>query len=186
MLEFDRIYNSDCIEGMKQIESGKVDLIVTDPPYCISYKTGWRADDHRFSKEILNDDNEQLIIDYMSECYRILKDDSAAYIFCSDKDMQVDHLVPKNRGCYSRWSDKEGKFVVFHGDDSMENYMPSCRSCNLRKRDMSLEQFRSEITRQAKGLLNGKASFQVKMSLAYGLIEEHFDRQIVFYFEKFK
>lgn len=28
MLEFDRIYNSDCIEGMKQIESGKVDLIV--------------------------------------------------------------------------------------------------------------------------------------------------------------
>lgn len=42
MLEFDRIYNSDCIEGMKQIESGKVDLIVTDPPYCISYKTGWR------------------------------------------------------------------------------------------------------------------------------------------------
>lgn len=87
MLEFDRIYNSDCIEGMKQIESGKVDLIVTDPPYCISYKTGWRADDHRFSKKILNDDNEQLIIDYMSECYRILKDDSAAYIFCSAKTL---------------------------------------------------------------------------------------------------
>lgn len=102
------------------------------------------------------------------------------------KDMQVDHLVPKNRGCYSRWSNKAGKFVVSHGDDSMENYMPSCRSCNLRKRDMSLEQFRSEITKQAKGLLNGKASFQVKMSLAYGLIEEHFDRQIEFYFEKFK
>lgn len=28
------------------------------------------------------------------------------------KDMQVDHLVPKNRGCYSRWSDKDGKFVA--------------------------------------------------------------------------
>ena len=68
----------------------------------------------------------------------------------------------------------------------MENYMPSCMSCNLRKRAMSLEQFRSEITRKAKGLLNGKASFQVKMSLAYGLIEEHFDRQIEFYFWKFK
>lgn len=34
MLELNRIYNSDCIEGMKQIESGEVDLIVTDPPYC--------------------------------------------------------------------------------------------------------------------------------------------------------
>ena len=87
MLEFDRIYNSDCIEGMKQIESGWVSLIVTDPPYCISYKTGWRAYDHRFSKEILNDDNEQLIIDYMRECYRILKDDSAAYVFCSAKTL---------------------------------------------------------------------------------------------------
>lgn len=40
MLELNRIYNSDCIEGMKQIESGEVDLIVTDPPYCIAYKTG--------------------------------------------------------------------------------------------------------------------------------------------------
>lgn len=48
--------------------------------------------------------------------------------------------------------------------------------------NMSLEQFRSDITRQAKGLLNSKASFQVKMSLAYGLIEEHFDIQIEFYF----
>jgi hypothetical protein len=26
MLEFDRIYNSDCIEGMKQIESGGGEL----------------------------------------------------------------------------------------------------------------------------------------------------------------
>lgn len=33
---------------------------------------------------------------------------------------------------------------------------------------------------------NVKASFQVKMSLAYGLIEEHFDRQIEFYFAKVK
>ena len=100
--------------------------------------------------------------------------------------MQVDHLVPKNRGCYSRWRDKGGKFVVSHGDDCRESYMSSFRSCNLRKREMSLEQFGSDITRQAKGLLNGKASFQVKMSLTYGLIEEHFDRQIEFYFEKFK
>jgi len=92
MLELNRIYNFDCIEGMKQIESGEVDLIVTDPPYCIAYKTGWRADDHRFSKEILNDDNEQLIIDYMSECYRILKDDSAAYIFCALLERMKDRM----------------------------------------------------------------------------------------------
>jgi 5-methylcytosine-specific restriction endonuclease McrA len=102
------------------------------------------------------------------------------------KDMQVDHLVPKNRGCYSRWSDKVGKFVVSHGDDSMENYMPSCRACNFRKRDMSIGQFREAIKEQAKGLLKGAAKFQVSMSIAYGLLNPAFDKPIVFYFEKFK
>ena len=100
------------------------------------------------------------------------------------KDMQVDHLVPKNRGCYSRWSDKEGRPVVSHGGDCMENYMPSCRSCNLRKRDMSLEQFREAIKEQAKGLLKGAAKFQVNMSIAYGLIKPAFDNPVEFYFEK--
>lgn len=56
--------------------------------------------------------------------------------------MQVDHFVPKNRGGYPRWSDKEGKYVVSHGEDSMENYMPSCRACNFRKRDMNIEQLK--------------------------------------------
>lgn len=102
------------------------------------------------------------------------------------KDMQVDHLVPKNRGCYSRWSDKEEKFVVLHGDDCIENYMPSCRSCNFRKRDMSLEQFREAIKEQAKGLLKGAAKFQVNMSIAYGLIQPAFDNPVEFYFENFK
>ena len=41
MLEFDRIYNSDCIEGMKQIESGgggkialQYSLILLGAAYC--------------------------------------------------------------------------------------------------------------------------------------------------------
>lgn len=32
-LQLDRIYNMDCLEGMKQIEPKSVSLIVTDPPY---------------------------------------------------------------------------------------------------------------------------------------------------------
>ena len=100
--------------------------------------------------------------------------------------MQVDHFVPKNRGGYSRWSDKEGKYVVSHGEDSMENYMPSCRACNFRKRDLNIEQFRESIREQAEGLLRGAAKFQVSMSIAYGLLNPAFDKPIVFYFEKFK
>ena len=102
------------------------------------------------------------------------------------EDMQVDHIVPKNRGGYSRWNDKEGKFVVFHGEDDIKNYMPSCRACNFRKRDMSIEQFRSVLKEQAEGLLKGAAKFQVSMSIAYGLLIPAFDVPIVFYFEKLK
>jgi hypothetical protein len=51
---------------------------------------------------------------------------------------------------------------------------------------MTLEQFRAEIKRQAVGLLSGAAKFQVKMSIAYGLIIPQFDKKVVFYFEKVK
>lgn len=67
-----------------------------------------------------------------------------------------------------------------------DNYMPACRACNFRKRDMTLEQFRAEIKRQAVGLLSGAAKFQVKMSIAYDLIVPQFDKEVVFYFEKVK
>ena len=76
-----------------------MDLIVTDPPYLISYSSAWRKNkEHRFRKEILNDNNEQLIVDYMNECYRILKDDSAAYIFCSAKTIDFFMQQAKKAG----------------------------------------------------------------------------------------
>ena len=83
-MELNKIYNEDCLEGMKRIPDSSIDLIVTDPPYLINYKTGNRKDkEHRFGKVILNDDNEDLIKGYIKECYRILKDDTAMYMFCS-------------------------------------------------------------------------------------------------------
>ena len=83
-MELNKIYNEDCLEGMKHIPDGSVDLIVTDPPYLMNYKTGRRKDKtHRFNDVILNDDNEQLITDYVKECYRIMKEDTAMYLFCS-------------------------------------------------------------------------------------------------------
>lgn len=86
MLELNKIYNMDCIDGMKLIPDKSIDLIVSDPPYLISYKTNHRKDkDHKFCTEIKNDNNADLITDYMNECYRILNDNSAAYVFCSSK-----------------------------------------------------------------------------------------------------
>lgn len=88
MLELNKIYNEDCLEGMKRIPDRSVDLVVTDPPYLIKYKTKNRKDKHhKFCHEILNDDNKDLITSYLKECYRILKENTAAYVFCSSKTL---------------------------------------------------------------------------------------------------
>ena len=79
-----KLYKGDCLEVMKDIPDGSIDLIVTDPPYLIKYKTNRRKNkEHDFCSEILNDDNYDLISNYIKECFRILKNDTAMYMFCN-------------------------------------------------------------------------------------------------------
>jgi len=80
------LINGDCLEEMNKLKNESIDLIVTDPPYLIKYKTNYRKNkSHDFCSTIKNDDNEQLITDYINECYRILKNNTAMYMFCSSK-----------------------------------------------------------------------------------------------------
>lgn len=82
-----QLYNGDCLELMKNIPDGSVDLVLTDPPYLCDYS---RHDSKsRFSKKIANDENnsanESMIEKYLQECYRIMKDNTAIYCFCNYK-----------------------------------------------------------------------------------------------------
>ena len=84
VVSLNEIYNEDCLEGMKRMFDESVDLIVTDPPYLINYKTNHRKDKkHKFSSVIENDNNPDVIREYIKECYRIMKPDTAMYMFCS-------------------------------------------------------------------------------------------------------
>lgn len=40
-LELNKIYNLDCIQGMKQIDEGSIDMIFTDLPYGVTAKNKW-------------------------------------------------------------------------------------------------------------------------------------------------
>lgn len=84
-MELDVIYNMDCIQGMRGgIPDNSIDLIVTDPPYLMKYKTNYRKDKtHKFCSEIQGDNDPELITKYIAECYRILKNNSAMYCFCN-------------------------------------------------------------------------------------------------------
>lgn len=98
-MKYDYIKQGDCLELMKDIPDNSIDLIVTDPPYLISCKTSHRKDkQHDFCTTIANDDNKQLIIDCIKECYRVLKDDAAMYMFCSSKTVDVFKPVLENAG----------------------------------------------------------------------------------------
>lgn len=81
-----KLLKGDCLELMKDIPDKSIDLIITDPPYLISYKTNRRKDKtHDFCSEIPNDNNHSLIEQFFKESYRVLKDNTAMYCFCSPK-----------------------------------------------------------------------------------------------------
>ena len=83
MLELNKIYNMDCLEGLKLIPDKSIDLVVTDPPYLMNYKSNRRVVKEKFDY-IMNDVNaKDLISEYIKECFRILKDDTSIYMFCS-------------------------------------------------------------------------------------------------------
>lgn len=91
-IEINRVYNCDCIELMREmVRAGvKVDCVITDPPYLMAYKTGYRQNtEDRFCREIPNDNNEQLIKDYIMLCEKIMKDDTALYCFCNSNKVDV-------------------------------------------------------------------------------------------------
>ena len=88
-IELNKVYNMDCLDLMREmvIQNIKVDCVITDPPYLIDYKTSRRQDKkNKFCNAILNDNNPELVSEFIKLAYFILKDNAPIYCFCnSDK-----------------------------------------------------------------------------------------------------
>ena len=69
MIETGKIINGDCIEVMKTLPEGSVDLIVTSPPYGVGIDYDVHEDDMEFSEYT------EFAKSWLSEAYRLLKDD---------------------------------------------------------------------------------------------------------------
>lgn len=100
MIELNRIYNMDCLEGMKLIPDGTVDLIVTDPPYLLENSGGglYKTADKQYIKE-LQEIKDGFDIRILDECCRVMKAINI-YLWCSQKQipLYIDYFV-KGRGC---------------------------------------------------------------------------------------
>ena len=91
--------NGDCIEVMKQIPDGSVDLVVTDPPYLIE-TTGagiYKQADKQYVKELngIKDGFSEQVLDELCRVMRKIN----IYIFCSQKQIipLLDYFVEKKK-----------------------------------------------------------------------------------------
>lgn len=82
----DTIINADCMDVLKQLPDKCVDLVLTDPPYGMNFKSNHRT--KKFNK-IESDNNLNWLPQWVNEINRIKKDDSHLYIFCSWHNVDV-------------------------------------------------------------------------------------------------
>ena len=86
-VEFNQIYNMDCIEGMSLLPERSVDLIITDPPFAIDFKAH-RSNYNRTQSRVLTGYNEVEPQDYlnftrswMTGAFRVLSESGSAFVF---------------------------------------------------------------------------------------------------------
>lgn len=90
------------------------------------------------------------------------------------KDMQIDHIKPIYRGRNNK-PDRAG-------DNTSDNFFPSCRSCNHRKGTLTIEQFRRELEKAYERLLRDNATFRI--AERYGIVKRGEKEKVLFLFEK--
>lgn len=78
--KMNKIHNVDCLEFMKTVPDNYFDLVLTDPPYGMSYERHIKEKKH---KKIENDENLDWLPLFMSQLERICNYNSHIYIFCS-------------------------------------------------------------------------------------------------------
>lgn len=117
-------------------------------------------------------------------------DGKCAYCGCElQKGWHVDHVEPCRRitetvQVKGKWMFTE-KVIGYANPKAnhIDNYMPSCPSCNINKHGDTIEGFRESIKGYLRSL--NLRIVQYKMVKKYGLVLETED-EVVFHFEKVK
>lgn len=81
-----KIINADCFDILKELPDKSVDLILTDPPYGMTYQSSWRINKYR---KIENDDNLSWLPILITQFKRVLKPNGILYMFCSWHNIDI-------------------------------------------------------------------------------------------------
>jgi 5-methylcytosine-specific restriction endonuclease McrA len=111
-------------------------------------------------------------------------DGKCAYCGCElTKGWHADHIEPIVRDfIYNKNKQRfEANGICRNPEnENLQNYNPSCPSCNIQKNSYTLEQFRENIKQFVKSL--NQYSTQYKFAKKYGLVAEN-DIEVKFHFE---
>lgn len=97
-----QLYNGDCLELMKNIPDGSVDLVLTDPPYVIETKGGGICGKDglvkQFKENHLDEMKNGFDTQVLDEICRVLKKINV-YFFCSQKQIMplLDYFVKEKK-----------------------------------------------------------------------------------------
>jgi len=148
-LKFNAIYNMDCLEGMKIIPNGAIDLVITDPPFAIDFKAK-RSNYNRTASRVLEGYSEipkeqyyEFTLGWMREVKRLLKPSGSMYVFSGWNNLKdilaalddlgiitVNHIIWK----YQFGVATKRRFVTSHyhclyvcKDDNKRKFFPYAR-----------------------------------------------------------
>jgi len=86
MLQTNKLYCGDSLELLKYLDSDTIDLVVTDPPYGMEFRSNYRKVRY---EHIANDENVDWTSQMVDELYRVMKPDTALYWFCSFHSIDI-------------------------------------------------------------------------------------------------
>lgn len=81
-----KLIHGDCLEKLKQLDDETVDMVLTDPPYGMSFVSNHRNEKYA---PIENDDELSWIDEFVKQCWRVSKNNTAHYFFCSFHNIDV-------------------------------------------------------------------------------------------------
>jgi len=95
-MEANKVYPGDCIEIMKTLPSGSVDMVFADPPFNIGIKYDVHNDNMPY-QEYYNWSEK-----WIKETQRLLKDNGTIYIAIGDEFAAEINIILKRMGFYFR------------------------------------------------------------------------------------
>lgn len=106
MIELDKIYNEDCLEGMKRIDDATVDCVVTSPPY---YALRDYGHDRQIGLEKSPEEYIEKLTEIFGEVLRVMKPTGTCWVVIGDSYAGSNKGAanyPENAKLYKQGSNK--------------------------------------------------------------------------------